>query len=102
MPSRTLDYDSRDALRLRLRKATRPACFDDVHALQSSGPPQIAGLRPRVDAVVPAAVGFYGSRVMAGLAGLAAAEAWATGAHDAKAGVFERGDVQPFIPVLPA
>lgn len=95
-----LGHDGRDALPL--RKATRPAHLDYVRALQTEGRLVIAGPRPKVDAAVPTDAGFYGSLIIAEFASLDAAEAWAAEDPYAKAGVFERVEVQPFIQVLPA
>lgn len=87
---------------LALRKLTRPAHLDYVRTLQTEGRLIITGPRPKVDAAVPTDAGFYGSLIIAEFASLEAAQAWAAEDPYAKAGVFERVDVQPFIQVLPA
>ncbi len=92
-----LGHDAPDALPI--RKATRAAHLDYVRVLHNAGRVVIVGPRPKVDAVAATDAGFYGSLIIAEFTSLAAAEAWAAEDPYAKAGVFERVDVQPFIQV---
>jgi uncharacterized protein len=95
-----LGHDGSDALPR--RAATRPAHLDYVRALQEQGRLIIAGPRPRLETAQPGAAGFHGSLIIAEFDSLDAARAWAGDDPYARAGVFERVDVQPFVRVLPA
>lgn len=92
-----LGHDTPNALPL--RKATRPAHLDYVRVLHNEGRLAIVGPRPKVDSSTPTDAGFYGSLIIAEFASLEAAQAWAAQDPYAKAGVFERVEVQPFIQV---
>lgn len=87
---------------LPLRAATRPAHLDYVRGLQEQGRLLVAGPRPRLETAQPGAAGFHGSLIIAEFESLAAARAWAEQDPYARAGVFERVDVQAFVRVLPA
>lgn len=92
-----LGHDAPNALPI--RKATRPAHLDYVRVLHRQGRIVLVGPRPKVDAISPTDAGFFGSLIVAEFTSLQAAKAWAAEDPYAKAGVFERVDVQPFIQV---
>jgi len=92
-----LGHDKRDALPI--RQATRPAHLDYVRVLHEQGRLVIVGPRPKIDTLAPTEAGYFGSLIIAEFASLQAAQAWAAQDPYAKAGVFERVDVQPFIQV---
>lgn len=86
---------------LALRRATRPAHVEYLRALIDQGRLVLAGPRPRVDGSDPGEAGFHGSLIVAEFASLEDAQAWASQDPYAKAGVFERVLVQPFVRALP-
>lgn len=86
---------------LATRRATRPAHVEYLRALIDQGRLVIAGPRPRVDGTDPGDAGFHGSLIVAEFASLEDAQAWAQQDPYAKAGVFERVLVQPYVRALP-
>ncbi|MEQ1438150.1 YciI family protein [Fontimonas sp. SYSU GA230001] len=83
------------------RRATRPAHLQHLRALIDQGRLVLAGPRPRVDSTDPGDAGFHGSLIVAEFPTLEDAQAWARQDPYAKAGVFERVIVQPFVRALP-
>lgn len=83
------------------RAAARPAHVERLKTLQAEGRLVLAGPRPAVDSVDPAAAGFFGSLIVAEFSDLSSARLWAEADPYLTAGVFERVDVQPFVKTLP-
>ncbi|MFA5941711.1 MAG: YciI family protein [Sinimarinibacterium sp.] len=94
-----LGDDAPDALPK--RRATRPAHVEYLRLLISEGRLVLAGPRPRVDGTDPGDAGFHGSLIVAEFPSLEDAQIWAQQDPYAKAGVFERVLVQPFVRALP-
>lgn len=94
-----LGQDAADALPK--RRATRPAHLEYLRTLVEQGRLVLAGPRPRVDATDAGEAGFHGSLIVAEFASLEEARAWAAADPYARAGVFERVDVEPFVRALP-
>lgn len=95
-----LGHDAPDALDKRLK--ARPEHLQYLQALQDEGRLILAGPRPKADAQEGAAAGFYGSLIVAEFKALDDARNWAEADPYAKAGVFERVDIHPFVKVFPA
>ena len=83
------------------RQQARTAHLARLHALRDAGRLLLAGPCPAIDARDPGPAGFSGSIVIAEFASLEAARAWADADPYVAAGVYERVDVRPFLPVLP-
>jgi uncharacterized protein YciI len=83
------------------RREARAAHLARLHALRDEGRLLLAGPCPAIDAKDPGPAGFSGSIVIAEFASLEAARAWADADPYIDAGVYERVDVRPFLPVLP-
>ena len=83
------------------RAAARPAHVERLKTLQAEGRLVLAGPRPAIDAIDPAAAGFLGSLIVAEFTDLASAQLWAAADPYMAAGVFERVDVHPFVKTLP-
>ena len=86
---------------LATRRATRPAHVEYLRVLINEGRLVLAGPRPRVDGTEPGEAGFHGSLIVAEFPSLEDAQSWAQQDPYAKAGVFERVLVQPFVRALP-
>lgn len=84
------------------RRAARPAHFEYLKHLQTEGRLILAGPRPRVDAADPGEAGFHGSLIVAEFSSLDDARAWAAQDPYARANVFGRVEIQPFVKALPA
>ena len=83
------------------RRAARPEHLARLHALRDEGRLLLAGPCPAIDAQDPGPAGFSGSIVIAEFASLEAARAWAEADPYIAAGVYDRVEVRPFLPVLP-
>lgn len=94
-----LGDDAPDALPK--RRATRPAHLEYLQPLIDQGRLLLAGPRPRVDASDPGDAGFHGSLIVAEFGSPEEARTWADADPYAKAGVFERVTVQPFVRAKP-
>jgi len=81
---------------LELRKQTRPAHLQRLHALQDDGRLVLAGPHPAVDADDPGPAGFTGSLIVAEFSSLAAAREWAASDPYQVAGVYAHVTVKPF------
>ena len=83
------------------REKTRESHLAYVKELVQEGRVLLAGPHPAIDSPEPGPAGMSGSLIAAEFNSLQAAEKWA--AHDpyARAGVFERVDVRPFLKVFP-
>ncbi len=92
-------HDGADVLARRLE--ARDAHLGRLHALRDAGRLLLAGPCPAIDAEDPGPAGFSGSIVIAEFESLEAARAWAGTDPYIAAGVYDRVDVRPFIPVLP-
>jgi uncharacterized protein YciI len=83
------------------RQQARAAHLARLHALRDAGRLLLAGPCPAIDAKDPGPAGFSGSIVIAEFASLEAARDWADADPYVAAGVYERVEVRPFLPVLP-
>jgi uncharacterized protein YciI len=83
------------------RQQARAAHLARLHALRDAGCLLLAGPCPAIDAKDPGPAGFSGSIVIAEFASLEAARDWADADPYVAAGVYERVEVRPFLPVLP-
>ena len=92
--------DREDTLAARL--AARPAHLERLQALQNAGRLILAGPCPAIDSADPGPAGFTGSLIVAELASLDAAQAWADADPYVAAGVYARVTVKPFRKVFPA
>ena len=86
---------------LALRRKTRPEHLEYVELLRGDGRLILAGPHPAIDSVDPGDAGFSGSLIVAEFESLEAAEVWAKDDPYARAGVFSKVEVKPFIRVLP-
>jgi len=92
-------YDGADVLPQ--RQAARAEHLTRLQALRDEGRLLLAGPCPAIDARDPGPAGFSGSIVIAEFDSLQAARAWADADPYVAAGVYERVEVRPFLPVLP-
>ena len=92
--------DREDSLSARL--AARPAHLERLQALQNAGRLIHAGPCPAIDSADPGPAGFTGSLIVAEVASLDAAQAWADADPYVAAGVYARVTVKPFRKVFPA
>ena len=92
-------HDGADVLAARM--AARGAHLDRLRALRDAGRLLLAGPCPAIDAEDPGPAGFTGSIVIAQFPSLAEARAWAEVDPYIAAGVYQRVEVRPFVPVLP-
>jgi uncharacterized protein YciI len=83
------------------RQQARGAHLARLHALRDEGRLLLAGPCPAIDALDPGPAGFSGSIVIAEFESLEAARAWADADPYIAAGVYDRVEVRPFVPVLP-
>lgn len=83
------------------RRGARAEHLARLHALRDEGRLLLAGPCPAIDALDPGPAGFSGSIVIAEFDSLEAARAWADADPYIAAGVYERVEVRPFLPVLP-
>ena len=83
------------------RREARTTHLARLQALRDEGRLLLAGPCPAIDAKDPGPAGFSGSIVIAEFASLEAARAWADADPYVAAGVYERVEVRPFLPVLP-
>lgn len=86
---------------LQQRQQARPEHLQRLTALRDAGRLLLAGPCPAIDAADPGEAGFSGSVVVAEFESLEAAREWADADPYVEAGVYERVDVRPFLPVLP-
>ncbi|MDA0822162.1 MAG: YciI family protein [Proteobacteria bacterium] len=86
---------------LELRKAARPMHLERMNELIAEGRLVIGGPFPAIDAEDPGPAGYTGSVIIAEFASLAAAEQWIDEDPYAKAGIFRKLSVKPFIQVVP-
>lgn len=84
-----------------LRRAARAAHLVYLDALQAEGRLLLAGPRPLADTADLSATGVRGSLIVAEFSSRADAQAWAAGDPYAKAGVFVRTQIEPFVQVFP-
>jgi uncharacterized protein len=78
---------------LELRKAARPLHLERMNELIAEG--------RLIDAEDPGPAGYTGSVIIAEFASLAAAEQWINEDPYAKAGIFRKLSVKPFMQVVP-
>ena len=83
------------------RMETRPAHVARLRELCDAARLLVAGPCPAIDAADPGPAGYTGSVVIADFGSLDEARAWADADPYLAAGVYERVDVRPFLPVLP-
>ncbi len=83
------------------RLAAREMHLARLVALRDDGRLLLAGPCPAIDAEDPGPAGFSGSIVIARFESLQAARDWAQADPYVEAGVYERVEVRPFLPVLP-
>ena len=94
-----LGMDRNDSLAA--RRAARPAHLARLEALRDAGRLRVAGPLPAIDAEDPGPAGFVGSLIVAEVASLESARAWADVDPYIAAGVYARVEVWPFKHVLP-
>ena len=83
------------------RAAARPAHLARLETLKAEGRLLVAGPLPAIDAEDPGPAGFTGSLIVAQVADLAAAQAFADADPYVEAGVYASVEVMPFRKVLP-
>jgi hypothetical protein len=86
---------------LAARREARPRHLARLVQMRELGRLMTAGPLPAIDAPEPGPAGFRGSLLILEFDSQRDAETWAAADPYVSAGVFERVDVLPFLPVLP-
>ncbi len=86
---------------LLLRLENRPAHLKRLEALQEEGRLVLAGPHPAIDSPDPGPSGLSGSLIIAEFQSLEDARRWAEADPYAKAGVYAKVTVKPFLQVFP-